>query len=134
MKSEIEPSELHGRRRLKSFSATRRALAATVLAVTAASALAGCSGDSVEGTYYGTAGDTVLILESGGTCFYTDDHDEGDMLDTEEMRDCTWTRSDATLTFINVSRHGSLVGALSDDGSISLPDQDRWNGEIYTKK
>lgn len=96
--------------------------------------LAACSGgSSIQGTYFGTAGDTVLVLASGGTCGYTDDYDEDEGVQVEVDEECSWSLSGANLTLIGVSQYGSLTAFVGDDGSISIPDQHRWNGEIYSK-
>lgn len=109
--------------------------AAVLAALTLAAALTACSGgNSIEGTYFGTAGDTVLILESGGRCAYTQDYDEDERVQLEIDEDCSWSLSGTNLTLIGVSRHGSLTAFVGDDGTISIPDQNRWNGEIYSKK
>lgn len=108
---------------------------AAVAAATIVLTLAGCSGgNSIEGTYFGTAGNTVLIFESGGECAYTEDYDEDEGVQLEIDEDCSWSLSGTELTLIGVSRHGSLTASVGDDGSISIPDQHRWNGEIYSKE
>lgn len=112
---------------------TKRAFS-VILAALAAVGLAGCSSNSVAGTYFGSAGDTVLILDSNGTCGYTQDYDPEDGVQVEIEDDCQWSLSDKTITLVGVSRKGSLTGFIGEDGSISLPDQGvSWRGEIYTK-
>ena len=97
--------------------------------------LAGCSGgNSIQGTYFGTAGHTVLGLASGGKCGYTEDYDEDEGVQVEVDEECSWSLSGTNLTLIGVSQYGSLTAFVGDDGSISIPDQHRWNGEIYPKK
>lgn len=108
------------------------AIALASLALTGA--LSACTGSSVEGTYFGTAGDTVLVLASDGRCGYTDDYDKDEGVKVEIEEKCSWSLSGKNLTLIGVSRSGSLTGFIGDDGSISIPDQGRWNGEIYTKQ
>lgn len=113
----------------------KRVLALAPLILIGSLALSACSSDnSIEGTYYGTAGDTALILESGGKCGYTDDYDPEEGLDLEVSEECSWSLSGTNLTLIGVSSSGSLTGFVGEDGSISIPDQQRWNGEIYSKK
>lgn len=96
--------------------------------------ISGCSTDAIHGTYFGTAGDTVLVLEQGGYCRYTDEYsaDEGVQIDADD--ECSWSLSGTSLTLIGVSRHGSLFGQVGNGGEISIPDQYKWRGEIYTKK
>jgi hypothetical protein len=109
--------------------------AATIAASIITLTLAGCSGgNSIEGTYFGTAGHTVLILESDGQCAYTEGYDEGEDVQLEIDEDCSWSLSGTDLTLIGVSRHGSLTASVGDDGRLSIPDQHRWNGEIYSKE
>ncbi|QWW19964.1 hypothetical protein I6B53_02295 [Schaalia sp. 19OD2882] len=115
-------------------SSIKRAIVVALL-LCGGSALAACSsGPSIEGTYYGTAGDTVLILESGGKCGYTDDYDPEKGLDLEVSKDCSWSLSGSNITLIGVAKKGSLMGIVGDDGAISIPDQAKWRGEIYSKK
>lgn len=109
--------------------------AAAIAAVTIALTLVGCSGgNSIEGTYFGTAGHTVLVLESDGKCAYAEGYDKDEDVQPEIDEDCSWSLSDTDLTLIGVSRHGSLSASVGDDGRISIPDQHRWNGEIYSKE
>ena len=106
-------------------------LAAAVTVATIAFTLVGCSGgDSIEGTYFGTTGNTVLIFESGGECAYIEDRDEDEGVQLEVVEDCSWSLSGTDLTLICVSRHGSLTASAGDDESVSIPDPHRWNGEI----
>ncbi|MCI6556885.1 MAG: hypothetical protein SOW43_06100 [Schaalia hyovaginalis] len=113
----------------------KRVLSCSSLALLAIASLSACSsGNSIEGTYFGTAGDTALILESGGKCGYTDSYDPDEGLDLEISEDCSWSLSGSNLTLVGVSNRGSLTGFVGDDGSISIPDQQRWRGEIYSKK
>jgi hypothetical protein len=72
----------------------------------------------------------VLILETGGGCAYTEDCDEDEGAQLEIDENCSWLLSGTDLPLIGVSRHGSLTASVGDDGSISNPDQHRWNGEI----
>lgn len=111
-----------------------RAALATATLLALAAALAGCGSSSAEGTYFGTAGDTALIINGDGTCLYTESYDEEDGVDLDEMSECTWTASKDQYTFAGISRSGTIVGTRSDDGSLSLPSQATWNGEIYTKE
>lgn len=107
----------------------------TSLLILGSVSLVGCSGgNSIEGTYFGTAGDTALLLKSDGQCGYTEDYDPDEGLDLEVDEDCSWSLSGATLTLVGVSNKGSLTGFVGDDGSISIPDQPHWRGEIYSKK
>lgn len=110
-----------------------RTTVALAALVAMAFGLGGCGSASLEGTYFGTAGDTVLIVNDDGTCLYTESYDEEDGVQEDKMDDCTWTNSDNTYTFAGISRSGTITGTLSDDGSLSLPTQATWNGEIYTK-
>lgn len=105
--------------------------------------LASCStGSSIEGTYFGTAGDTALVLGPDGTCGYTDDYDEDDGVQIGVEDDCSWSRSGTTITFTyktdeansSLRKTRTVTGAVGDDGALSFPDQDHWNGEIYTKE
>ncbi|MBK1784993.1 hypothetical protein [Prauserella cavernicola] len=115
------------------IKAATGAVAVSVLGV----ALTGCGGSSVEGTYFGTAGDTILVIKSEGECLYSQEYKEGqeiEDLDERDIRECTWTVSGDHLTFSGlVKRGGTVQGTVSDDGSLSLPHQKTWNGEIYTK-
>lgn len=116
---------------------TQKRLAAAAVLLGATMLLSGCGGSSIEGTYFGTAGDTALIVQDDGKCLYTEDYDEDDAtsLDAENMDECTWTSSDKSVTFDGLTSSGNTVtGTVQDDGSISLPDQNHWNGEIYSKK
>ena len=113
----------------------KRVLALASLIPIGSLALSACSfGNSIEGTYYGTAGHTALILESGGKCGYTDNYNPKKGLDLEVSEECSWSLSGTNLTLIGVIPHGSLTGFVGEDGRISIPDQQRWNGEIYSKK
>ena len=121
---------------------TRR-LSAAAAALTLALALSACStGSSIEGTYFGTAGDTALVLGPDGTCGYTDDYDEDDGVQIGVEDDCSWSRSGTTITFTyktdeansSLRKTRTVTGAVGDDGALSFPDQDHWNGEIYTKE
>ena len=84
--------------------------------------------------------DTVPLgpHQDGGAhrCGYSEDFDEGDDLGQfEDAEDdgCRWTSSDEEITLVRDDEE-SLIGTLSDDGAISLPDQPGWNVEIYTKQ
>lgn len=113
----------------------KRILALVPLVLIGSLALSACSfGNSIEGTYFGTEGDTALLLESGGKCGDTEDYSPEEGLDLEVSDDCSWSLSGTNLTLIGVSDRGSLMGFVGENGTISLPDQDGWRGEIYSKK
>lgn len=109
-------------------------IAATLGVTSLALALTGCSSNSIEGTYFGTSGHTVLILESSGECGYTEDYREGEIVQVEINEECSWSLSGANLTLIGVSSGGLLTGFVGDKGTLSIPDQVSWNGEISSEK
>lgn len=110
-------------------TATRTTFALTAL-VAASLGLAACGG-SPAGAYYGTAGDTLLIIDKDGTCQYTEDYEEGEKPDPEDFEECRWTNTEATYTFVGLVDE-TIVGTMSEDGALALPDQPGWNGEIYS--
>jgi hypothetical protein len=120
--------------------ASRPRLAATAAVLAGATLLlAGCGGPSAEGTYIGSSEHTALIIQKDGKCQYTEDYDsensDKENFDPENLQDCTWTNSDKDYTFSGLTQSkGTITGTLSDDGSLSLPDQEHWNGEIFTKQ
>lgn len=123
----------------------RKSVTALAAALFLGVSVASCSGNSIEGTYFGTAGDTVLVLEADGKCGYTDNYDvasytpDGQVATARQVRveideDCRWSLSGTNLTLIGVSSSGSLTGSVGNDGTLSIPDQKSWSGEIYSKK
>lgn len=73
---------------------------AALLAV--AFGLAGCSSASIEGTYFGSEGDTVLIMNTDNTCNFSQHYDEEDgvqdAIEHYDAKECTWTSSDGSYT------------------------------------
>ncbi|WP_156860199.1 hypothetical protein [Propionibacterium sp. oral taxon 192] len=108
--------------------------AATLIAVGLGISLTGCFGKSIEGTYLGSAGNTVLLLKSGGKCGYSEDYKEEEGVQIEVQEGCQWSSSDKNFTLVRSSESRALTGSINDDGTISIPDQTKWHGEIYTKK
>lgn len=108
---------------------------AALLAV--AFGLAGCSSTSIEGTYFGSSEYTVLIMNEDQTCLYHEkslDKIDKDKIQDYKMEDCTWTSSQGTYTIAGISKGGTVQATVNDDGSLSIPTQGTWNGEIYTKE
>ncbi len=75
-----------------------------------------------------------MLLKSGGKCGYSEDYKEEEGVQIEVQEGCQWSSSDKNFTLVRSSESRALTGSINDDGTISIPDQTKWHGEIYTKK